>query len=589
MKKVLLVYPRVPGNTYWSYKHALKFVRKKSAMPPLGLITVASFFPRNYELKLVDMNIEPLRPEALQWADGIFISAMIVQKSSFMEIVEICNRYGKMIVAGGPFPTSSWREISGVDHFVLGEVEESLADFVEDWERGTLKQRYRASRLPDISRPNVPRFDLLNLSAYSSMSIQYSRGCPFRCEFCDIWKVYGNRPRIKSSQAVLAELDALKTAGWRGPVFIVDDNFIGNKGKVKNVLLPALEKWQKAHRYPFRFFTEASINLGDDPVLLKAMRNAGFNEVFIGIETPSRECLQETGKYQNLKSNLADAIREIQAYGIEVMAGFILGFDSDSEDIFERQIHFIQKAGIPQAMVGLLNALPGTDLYRRLEKENRLLSESAGNNTHSMATNFRTRMESEQLKKGYRKVLATLYDPNLKNYFKRCSRLLDRLGKTDYPSREIHAAEVVTLIKSICRQPFTRYGFQYAKFLIRNMVKHRHYFPEAVKYGIVGHHFHKITREMLKADRMIRSMDAEYDQLKDQLSRYMDHSRETLGQVIELWRKKTRVLRKIRDGIRNVDADFRIDIAAKYYEIAFRMQALFNRYRQDLLRQGIFV
>lgn len=381
MKKILLVYPEVPGNTYWSFKHALKFVGKKSAMPPLGLITVAAMLPDDYRLKLVDMNIEPLKSEDIQWADAVFISAMIVQKESFRKVVVISNRLETPVIAGGPYAASHYREISGVDHFVLGEVEETFDRFLGDWEKGAAAKVYPAGSPPDLTRPVMPRFDLLDMNAYSSLSIQYSRGCPFKCEFCDIWKTYGNKPRVKSGKAIVAELQSMYNAGWRGAVFVVDDNFIGNKNRVKRDLLPQIITWQEKHHFVFRFFTEASINLAGDDALLEGMRDAGFNEVFIGIETPSREALRETGKYQNLKVNVQDAVLKIQRYGIEVMAGFILGFDSDRDDIFERMIAFIQKSAIPQAMVGLLTALPGTELYRRLKIEDRLLTESGGNNT----------------------------------------------------------------------------------------------------------------------------------------------------------------------------------------------------------------
>jgi radical SAM superfamily enzyme YgiQ (UPF0313 family) len=329
------------------------------------------------------------------------------------------------------------------------------------------------------------------------MPVQYSRGCPFRCEFCGIWKTYGNRPRLKPAQSIVAELEALYALAWRGSVFIVDDNFIGNRTRLKDDLLPEMTKWQKERGFPYRFYTEASINLANDEELLMAMGDAGFNEVFIGIETPSMEALKETGKMHNLRCDMSQAVKKIQKAGISVMAGFILGFDSDTEDVVDRQIHFIQQAGIPQAMVGLLTAMPGTELYDRLEKEGRITAAFDGNNTHSLTANFKTKMSKLELKEGYKKILSTIYDKNLKNYFERCSRLLDNVGKPRLFPRKIQFHELGIALHSLLRQPFTPYGFQYVKFITRNLVKNWSNFPEAVRYAIMGHHFHAITQEVL--------------------------------------------------------------------------------------------
>jgi len=386
-KNILLVYPKVPTNTYWSFKYALKFLKKKSAMPPLGLITLAGLFPEDYTLRLIDMNIEPLNQKDIQWAGAVFVSTMIIQKESLQDVIAQCNRLNTPVVAGGPYPTTSYQEINGVNHFLLGEVEDIFQDFLQDFEKGKAKKLYPQPLRPDITKTITPRFDLLDMDAYSSMSIQYSRGCPFKCDFCDIWKIYGNTSRVKSAKNVIQELEVLYQAGWQGSVFMVDDNFIGNKKHVKSKLLPALIKWQQKHQHIFRFTTEASINIANDKELLAQMRDAGFNQVFIGVETPSMEALKETGKVQNLKTNMAQAIQTVQKFSIEVMAGFIIGFDTDKEDIFDRQIAFIQQTGIPQAMVGLLSALPGTVLSDRMEKEGRLLATPQGNNTHAMTMN----------------------------------------------------------------------------------------------------------------------------------------------------------------------------------------------------------
>ncbi|MCP4751693.1 MAG: DUF4070 domain-containing protein [Proteobacteria bacterium] len=580
VKNALLVYPEVPQNTYWSFHYALPFINKKSSMPPLGLITLAAYFPDSYDLKLVDMNVASLNEDDIRWADTVFLTAMIIQKDSFREVVEICNRLNTPVVAGGPYPTSNHGEITGVDHLVLGEVEDTFQDFLIDLENGTAKNLYAPPPYPDMSRTKVPRFDLLEMDAYGSMAIQYSRGCPFKCEFCDIWSVYGNKPRLKSPESMIAELDALYGLGWKGALFVVDDNFIGNKNRVKKELLPAIESWQKQHRYVFRFFTEASINMADDDNLLSAMRSAGFNEVFIGIETPSLESLRETGKNHNLKTDMQQAVYKIQSHGIGVMGGFILGFDSDTDDTVENQISFIQQTGIPQAMIGLLDALPGTKLYRRLEKEGRILETSQGNNTHSMTTNFVTKMDSEKLKEGYKKILSSIYDSNLKNYFARCKRLLDNIGDRPFFQREVHFKEIVMFLKSLFRQPFTPYGFQYIKFLLRNLIKHRSTFAEAVRFAIIGHHFHTITQETLKAEKIVHELEKSYRYLREQLDKQsasiMENSKEAVHNIAELWNKKTKTLKRINKKVDKIHVDFRNDVVNKYNTIDRKIREMFK-------------
>jgi len=581
-QNILLIYPEVPSNTYWSFKHTLKFIQKKSAMPPLGLMTIAALFPDTYHLKLVDMNISSLSDSDIAWADAVFISAMIVQKSSMEEVIRRCRQFGKTIVAGGPFPTSDHENITGVDHFLTGEVDQTLTDFLQDLEKGIAKPVYSKPAYPDISKSSVPRFDLLDITAYGSMSIQYSRGCPFHCEFCDIWTIYGNKPRLKSAGTILLELDALFDLGWRGAVFIVDDNFIGNKKKVKADLLPALKAWQIQHDYPFHFFTEASINMGTDEDLLTAMRETGFNQVFIGIETPDPEGLKETGKIQNLNSDMEQSIRTIQRHGMEVMAGFIIGFDNDKEDIFDRQIAFIQRNAIPKAMIGFLNALPGTRLYQRLMTEGRILKASLGNNTHSMTINFKTIMAPVRLKEGYKKILASIYDFNLKNYFARCSRFLDNIEYTDYFQRKISFKEIKILFRSIYFQLFTPYGFQYLKFIFRNMVKHPHIFGEAVTLSISGHHFHTITQQTLKTEKIASILDEKYRYFCDLVNEYseamMNNSKKHFQYMTKLWKEKVKILKQMQHTINNIHGDYRCELSQKYLEISKKMREKLTKF-----------
>ena len=586
-QNILMVYPEVPNNTYWSFKYALKFIRKKSAMPPLGLLTVAALFPPDYDLKLVDMNIEPLPDEAIEWADAVFISAMIVQQDSVESVIARCNRMDTKVVLGGPYANSNQEDIQGVDHFVLGEVEEALYGFLSDLENGTAKHVYPLPARPDISKAPTPRFDLLKMDAYGSMAVQYSRGCPFHCEFCDIWTVYGNKPRLKSADAMIAEMDALYRQGWRGGVFLVDDNFIGNKKRVKEELLPALKAWQAERGHPFHFFTEASINMAEDEDLLIGMREAGFNEVFIGIETPDEEGLKETGKVQNLKTDMGEAVKRIQKHGIEVMAGFIVGFDQDKPDIFERQIHFIQQNAIPKAMIGLLTALPGTRLYERLKSEGRMLSASIGNNTHVLSTNFKTVMDSDRLKEGYKKILANIYDYRLKKYFERCNRLFDNIEYTAYFQRKIRYAEVKIFFKSLFRQPFTPYGWQYLKFLGRNFFKHREIFGEAVSMGITGHHFHTITQETLKKEKIASILEEKYRDFVQLVNRYskslMTNSIDNIDDAAKLWKKRVKLLKEMQHKINKIHVDFRADLNNRYMEISKQMRELMNSFEQKAL------
>jgi radical SAM superfamily enzyme YgiQ (UPF0313 family) len=575
-QNILLIYPKVPSNTYWSFKHTLNIIRKKSAMPPLGLMTIAALFPDTYHLKLVDLNITSLSDNDIAWADAVFISAMIVQQASMEDVIRRCRQFGKTIVAGGPFPTSNHEDITGVDHFLTGEVDQTLTDFLQDLEKGLAKPVYAKPPYPDISNLPVPRFDLLDITAYGSMAIQYSRGCPFHCEFCDIWSIYGNKPRLKSVGAILQELDTLFDLGWRGPVFIVDDNFIGNKKKVKADLLPALKAWQAAHDYPFHFFTEASINMASDEDLLAAMREAGFNQVFIGIETPDPEGLKETGKIQNLNSDMEASIRTIQRHGMEVMAGFILGFDNDKEDIFDRQIAFIQRNAIPKAMIGFLNALPGTRLYRRLMAEGRILKASIGNNTHNMTINFKTIMDPARLREGYKKILSSIYDFNLKNYFDRCSRFLDTIEHTDYFQRKIYFNEIKILFRSICLQLFTPYGFQYFKFMFRNMVKHPRILAEAVSLSISGHHFYTITQQTLKSEKIASILDEKYHYFCDLVNEYSEamriNSKKHFQYMTKLWKERVKILKQMRHNINHIHGDYRYELSQKYFEISKKMR-----------------
>ncbi len=493
--KILLVYPQYPA-TFWSFSHALKFVSKKAAFPPLGLLTVASMLPLEWEKKLVDMNVTALSDEDIKWADYVFISAMVVQRNSVKEVIARCRKLGTRTVAGGPLFTTGYDEFEGVDHFVLGEAEVTLPLFLADLAKGLPKPIYTCHEQPDIDKTPVPLWSLINMKNYSSMSIQYSRGCPFDCEFCDIIVLNGHKPRTKSKDQIIAELEALYRHGWRGGVFIVDDNFIGNKKKLKAEILPTIIEWSQEKKYPFTFFTEASINLADDEELMELMTKAGFDRIFVGIETPNEESLVECNKLPNKGRDLAAAVKKIQNHGFEVQGGFIVGFDSDPVSIFRSQINFIQKNGIVTAMVGLLNAPNGTKLYQRLKKENRLVKSFSGDNT-DLSINFVPKMNYETLINGYKHILNTIYSP--KQYYERVRTFLKEYRPPKVKRRitcRLQFYHIVGFIKSVWFLGIMEKGRSYYwRLIISTLFKHPRAFPLSVSLSIFGFHFRKIAEK----------------------------------------------------------------------------------------------
>ena len=488
---VLLVNPEFPA-TYWSFQHALSFEGKRSAFPPLGLMTISSMLPPSWNRRMVDLNVRKLKPSDIQWADVVFATAMLVQKESLRKLVAQSKAMGKRVVIGGPYVSTSIEGIPEADHVFLGEAETTLPTFLSDLEGGNAQRIYQAPERPALSLTPIPDFRLAELKRYSAMSVQYSRGCPFQCEFCDIIEIYGRNPRTKSNEQMLAELDALKEVGWRGTVFIVDDNFIGNKRNVKR-LMPDLISWQERNQRPFSFLTEASVNLADDDDLLAGMRRAGFRRVFLGIETPVEESLKEALKTQNTRGNLLDSVRKIQSYGMEVMAGFIVGFDHDPDDIFERQINFIRESAIPLAMVGLLNALPDTQLWRRLEKEGRLLGESAGDNT-SDSLNFVPKMNPARLIEGYQSIMRTIY--NSREYYERTLECLKRVIQEGpapkRPQSLINDLAAVTRI-ALTLGVLDHERREFWRFITRAFSEHRDKLADSLRLAAMGYHFRKLT------------------------------------------------------------------------------------------------
>lgn len=489
---VLLLYPEFP-KTFWSFKHALKFILKRASLPPLGLLTVAAMLPRHWQLRLVDLNVRALTDADLAWADLVCISAMIAQGVSVQGTLARCRAAGKTIVAGGPLFTSGHADFPEVDHFVLNEAELTLPEFLADFERGCARRIYETRKFADIRLSPIPRWDLAEVRRYGSMALQFSRGCPFDCEFCDVTAKFGHLPRTKSVAQVIGELDGLHAAGWRGPVFFVDDNFIGNKRELKTELLPALIAWQRERRWRFPFYTEASINLADDAELMRLMAEAGFDTVFIGIETPDAVALVECNKRQNQSRNLVDDVRSIQRAGLQVQGGFIVGFDSDAPGIFQRQVEFIQKSGIVTAMVGLLNALPDTKLHARLQREGRLVGRSTGDNVDG-TMNFTPRMPASQLVEGYKTILRRIYAP--RPYYQRIRTLLREYRRPRVTARFSWRHGVALAFSSVRLGVVGRERFQYWWLLAWTLLHRPALLQLAVTLAIYGHHFRRCCQTM---------------------------------------------------------------------------------------------
>jgi radical SAM superfamily enzyme YgiQ (UPF0313 family) len=485
--KILLIYPEFP-DTFWSFKHALKFIRKKASLPPLGLLTVAAMLPSEWEKRLVDLNIRNLKEKDLAWADMAFVSAMVVQRESTRQVITRCKAAGLKVVAGGPLFTAEHDQFEDVDHFVLNEAELTLPPFLHDLEQGCAKPIYASTEFPEIGQTPAPLWELADLKRYATMAIQYSRGCPFDCEFCNITTLLGHRPRVKTAEQIIRELDGLYRLGWRGVVFFVDDNLIGNKRNLKESLLPALIEWRK-DKVGFVFTTEVSINIADDQELLDLMAEAGFDTVFIGVETPDNDSLAECNKKQNQRRDLVEDIKRIQRSGLQVQGGFIIGFDSDTPSIFQRQIEFIQKSGIVTAMVGLLQAPIGTRLYERLAGEGRLLGLMSGDNVDG-TTNIIPKMNIDILHKGYRTVINALYAP--KNYYARVITFL-REYKPPKITVPLDFEHVMALFRSILRLGIIdKERIHYWKLFFWTLFRRPQLFPLAITLAIYGYHFREV-------------------------------------------------------------------------------------------------
>lgn len=495
--KILLLYPKFP-ETFWGFKYALPFIGKKAAFPPLGLLTVAALLPKEWEKKVVDLNLQSLDENDLNWADFVFISAMVAQRDSVNEIINAVKKNGKKIVAGGPFFTTGYEEFfEDVDHFVLGEAEVSLPLFLDDLRQGVPKKIYKADQWPDITKTPIPLWELIDIKKYAQTGVQYSRGCPFNCEFCDIVLLNGRLPRVKNREQIINELDALYDSGWRDSVFFVDDNFIGNKINLKKEILPAVIKWMKEKKYPFVFNTQVSINIADDKELMGLMAWAGFNSVFVGIESTNKESLEECGKFQNINRSLLSSIKTIQNEGLQVSGGFIVGFDKDSPSIFNEMYLFIQESGIVTAMVGLLKAATKTKLWERLKKEKRLIAQSELTNSNTdCIINFTPKMNHNSLVSGYKRIISQLYSP--KNYYPRMAILFKAYKPKALRKRKLSLIHLFAFFKSIwvlgVREKERCY---YWRFFFRTLFTNPNFFPLAISMMVRGYHFRKVSERYL--------------------------------------------------------------------------------------------
>lgn len=484
--RILLLYPEFP-DTFWSFKHALKFVRKKAGAPPLGLLTVAAMLPHGWEKRLIDLNVAGVTQEQLAWADYVFVSAMIVQRDSARALIARCKEAGVKVVAGGPLFTMEHERFPEVDHFVLGEAELTLPPFLSDLALGHVERVYTTAEHPDIQQTPAPLWHLANLKYYDTVSIQFSRGCPFNCDFCNVTSLLGRRPRLKTAEQIIAELDGLYAVGWRKGVFFVDDNFIGNKKQLKEEVLPALIEWRKG-KSGMPFNTEVSINLADDPELMSLMTQAGFNTVFVGIETPNEDSLVECSKTQNKGRDLVESVKRLQRAGLQVQGGFIVGFDNDTPTIFQQQIDFIQKSGIVTAMVGLLQAPMGTRLYERMQREGRLVNDFSGDNADG-STNIIPRMGLDTLREGYRKILGSIYAP--KSYY---DRVLVFLREYKPPVIEAHldVQHILAFGRSIYQLGIRGVErVHYWKLFFWTLFRRPRLFPLAITLAIYGFHFRR--------------------------------------------------------------------------------------------------
>lgn len=534
-RRILMVYPAF-HKTHWGMKYSLPIIGRQSIMAPLGLITVAALTPPGYDIRLIDMNYEELTDEDIAWADMVCFSAMMAQREVMFESAARCKEAGKLVVFGGPFPTASPEVCAPhCDVMVLNEGEITWHPFIKDLEKGTWQKVYANEDKPDVTQTPVPRFDLLKVNDYLNIPVQFARGCPFECEFCDIPVMLGRKPRTKTPEQMIAELEAIYKTGYRGGIMLVDDNFIGKKNDAKK-LLPQIQAWNEAHKHPFYYSTQVTVTLAEDAELLKLMTDARFAGVFMGVETPSLASLKETNKYQNLRRSLLDSIKIVQSAGMFVYAGFIVGFDSDTEDIFDRQIEFIRQAAIPAPTLALLYALPGTPLHKRMSQAGRLRASERSDDFSGYNTNFDTNIVTvlprKTLLEGYRRIIATCYKPD--EFFNRAKEFFSRQPKTGSgfqgvigfvfimigiltgktgPHHRTSAARPaqMKLLRDAFKRLTPEFKGELRQFLWAIFKKRPDQLPSALVFTLVSIHYQRFTFEDLipDVDRRLRMLSEE--------------------------------------------------------------------------------
>jgi hypothetical protein len=511
--RCLLVYPEFQSASFWNYREACRIKGARYPAAPLGLLTVAALLPREWDLKLVDRNVEELDERLFDWADLVMVGGMIAQQTDHLALIQKARARGKRVVSGGPDATNSPHLYEAADHLLLGEAECTMPLFLADLAAGQAGPLYRSAERADLTRSPVPRWDLVDVDRYAYLGLQWSRGCPFNCEFCDIIELFGRVPRLKQPGQVLGELDNLYRLGWRGAVDIVDDNFIGNQREVAK-LLGAITHWQEEHGWPFEFGTEVSLNLADRPELLELMRQAGFRVVFTGIETPDEAALVKMRKLQNTRRDIRASVSKLHASGMMVMAGYILGVDGEGPDAADRIIELIDASAVPVDMVGLLFALPSTQLARRLAAENRLPDDFAvmrtgmGGDQCSEGLNFTTARPKNQILRDYVRILRSIYSPAA--YFDRVLRMALALGhggrKLSLGTRG-QIKDVVTFFRMIWNIGLRRrWGWRWWRLLAQVLWKN----PRSVRYALwmaaLYLHFAEFTPAMI--DRIERRAQA---------------------------------------------------------------------------------
>ncbi len=498
--KVLLVYPRFP-DTFWGFKYAVKVTPKRTVFPPLGMLTVAAMLPGDWEKRAVDMNTDQLDDKDIVWADYVFISAMVVQRKSAKEVIARCKHMGVKTVAGGPLFTCEPEEFAAVDHLVLDEAETTLPLFLSDLKKGCPAPVYSSQERPDLSLVPLPMWSLINMKKYVQMSLQYSRGCPFDCDFCNIGVLNGKSVRTKTREQIISELESLYEHGWRSSVFVVDDNFIGNKKKLKAEVLPAIIDWQRQRNYPFSLSTQVSINLADDEELMDMLSAAGFDGVFVGIESPNEDSLAECNKHQNEHRDLVSSVRKLQNHGFQVQAGLIVGFDSDPVSVFKSQIRLVQQSGIVMAMVGLLNAPRGTRLFKRMEVEKRLTVEKATGDNTDCSMNFTPKMDRATLVHGYMEVLNTLYSPSA--YYRRIGTFFRQYKPKRHGMSPLRWWHVRAWLRSLLVLGILDSGRRhYWAFMVKTLLTRPRSFQLSMTLAVYGYHFRTVIRELALSESL---------------------------------------------------------------------------------------